>query len=227
VARGRYWSYLCDGADCCEPEGFPIPDVPSPYVAGMTVEGTVALPDRQALAATLEPRPEAERRALAPLLDRYERVASAARGAGTADRLARTCRRELFAAVRADAPGLGDAEVARFGVALRSTAVRDALWRAVDTGRIDGRPLFRELARRLPAPYSAAPMFLFGWASWRRGNGALANVAAERTHAADPAYAAADMLLAALACGIDPRQLPPLGSRRARRAAGVPGPPAA
>ena len=31
------------------------------------------------------------------------------------------------------------------------------------------------------APYDAAPLFLYGWASWRAGNGALATAPLERT----------------------------------------------
>ena len=71
------------------------------------------------------------------------------------------------------------------------------------------------MARRLPGPYDAAPLFLFGWASWRAGNGALAGIAAERAVTSDPAYSAADLLLAALSRGLDPRRLPRLRARSA------------
>jgi hypothetical protein len=81
---------------------------------------------------------------------------------------------------------------------------------AVDDGRLDGRALWRDLGRRLPSPYDASPLFLFGWAAWRAGDGALAGIAAERAIASDPGYSAADLLLAALARGVDPRRLPRL-----------------
>jgi hypothetical protein len=126
----------------------------------------------------------------------------------------------MFAAARtADSPGvefdLADEQVVRFGAALRSIPMRDAVWMAIDEKRIDGRPLWQQLARRLPAPYDAASLFLFGWASWRAGEGALAGIAAERAIDSDPAYSAADLLLAALSQVTDPRRLPRLRSRRA------------
>ena len=100
--------------------------------------------------------------------------------------------------------------LAGFGAALRRTAVRDDVWSAADAGRFDGRDLWRDLARRLPGPYDAAPLFLYAWTSWRQGDGALANIACERVLASDPGYSAADLLLAALSQAVDPRRLPPM-----------------
>ena len=51
---------------------------------------------------------------------------------------------------------------------------------AIDGGRLDAQDLMLHLARTLPAPNRAAPLFLFAWKSWRNGNGALAGIAAER-----------------------------------------------
>ena len=88
------------------------------------------------------------------------------------------------------------------------------LWAlAADSRRIDGRPLWQALGRRLPAPYDAAPLLLFGWISWRRGNGALARTAAERALASNPHYTAAELLLGALSRGADPRRVPRLRLR--------------
>jgi hypothetical protein len=89
----------------------------------------------------------------------------------------------------------------------------------VDDKRLDGRPLWRELARRAPVPFDAAAAFLFGWASWRAGDGASANIAAQRAIDSDPGCTAADLLLAALAQGADPRTFPRVRVRvRARPA---------
>ncbi len=106
-------------------------------------------------------------------------------------------------------------DLIRFGAALATIPVRDAAWLAVDEGRLDGRELWRWLGRRLPGRYAAAPMFVFGWASWRAGNGALAGIAAEQTLDADPEYSPADLLLATLSHGIDPRRMPRLRLRPA------------
>jgi hypothetical protein len=59
----------------------------------------------------------------------------------------------------------------------------------------------------LPTPYDAAPLFLAAWRSYRDGNGTVAGIAAGLALASDPDYSAANLLLAALAHGVDPRTL--------------------
>jgi hypothetical protein len=219
VRAGRWWSYGCDDPGCGPGDGAPLLHGTSVFSAEATYAGLVALPDRDALAASLDPLPDAARQALVPQLTAAESAAIQAvrrDGMGHHDR---SLKRAIFAAARAaqttrGGPAVGapvsDAELTRYGVALRSFRVRDPVWMALDDGRLDGRQLWRELARRLPAPYDAAPLFLFGWRSWRAGNGALAGIAAERAVQSDPGYSAADLLLAALSRGVDPRRLPRL-----------------
>jgi hypothetical protein len=219
VCGERLWSYTCTVAACCPPEGRLIE--PNTEVAATAAyAGLVALPSRAAVEALLDPADAAHRSRLLPAIVAAEKAAIAGLLAGTAAREDRSVKRAMFAAARtADSPGvefdLADEQVVRFGAALRSIPMRDAVWMAIDEKRIDGRPLWQQLARRLPAPYDAAPLFLFGWASWRAGEGALAGIAAERAIDSDPAYSAADLLLAALSQVTDPRRLPRLRSRRA------------
>ncbi len=218
VAGERWWSYSCSDDGCCPPHGRRLPDEVSEFSAAATYAGIVALPDRDALAAVLAPRPDDERERLMPLIAEHENAAVQAALDGRAERHDRSAKRALFAAARrSDAPtepvaqvALSDHDVARFGVALSAPPLRDSLWMAADDGRLDGRLLWVDLARRLPSPYDAAPLFLYGWCSWRSGNGALAGIAAERAVQSDPSYSAADLLLAALARGLDPRRLPKL-----------------
>jgi hypothetical protein len=122
-------------------------------------------------------------------------------------------KRALFAAARtADdgGPPLADERVARYGVALSDIPLRDAVWLAIDCGRLDGRQLWRDLGRRLPPPYDAAALFLTGWSAWRQGNGVVAGEAARRALLSDSEYSAAELLLSALAGGVDPKQMPAL-----------------
>lgn len=215
VSDGRWWSYLCTSPECCPPEGTALPGSPSPFMAAATYAGLVALPDRESLSVQLEPLPEQVRAALEPTIGDYENAAVKAALEGTGERTDRSAKRALFAAARAadeSAPStvITDEDAARFAVALSSIGMRDSVWMAVDDGRLDGRVLWREIARRVPSPYDAAPLFLYGWASWRAGNGALAGIAAQRAIDSDPTYSAADLLLAALARGLDPRRLPKL-----------------
>lgn len=214
VVEGRWWSLVCTQPGCCPDEGRAVLAAPSEFAAAATVEGRVALPDRDAVEALLHPLPDEVRCALDPLIEQCEHAAVAAVLAGNGPRADRSVKRALFAAARESAQpqwtGIDDAGAARFGVALSAIPIRDAVWIAIDTGRLDGRALWRELARRLPGPYDAGPLFLFGWASWRAGDGTLAGIAAERAVGSDPDYTAADLLLAALAHGVDPRRLPKL-----------------
>jgi len=218
VVGDRWWSYACSDTECCPTEGRQLPDDVSAFSAAATYAGMVALPDRHALAAVLDPLPDDELDRLWPLLADYENLAVQAVLDGHGPRHDRSVKRALFAAARrSDAPAdpsqrleITDSDVARFGVALSAPALRDSVWMAADDRRLDGRLLWLDLARRLPSPYDAAPLFLYGWCSWRAGNGALAGIAAERAVASDPTYSAADLLLAALARGLDPRRLPRL-----------------
>lgn len=218
VGRTRWWSYLCTDAQCCPAEGRPLNSDASAVSAAATFAGLVALPDRASVEALLTPLPQARRDALRQGLDDAEQavVRGIVEGRGARDQ--RSVKRALFAMARvSDASGwqggVDDSNATRFGVALTSYPVRDAAWVAIDNKRLDGRGLWRELARRLPGRYAAAPWFLFGWANWRAGDGALAGMAAERALESDPGYSAADLLLAALSHGIDPRRLPKLRSR--------------
>lgn len=219
VSRQRLWSYTCAEPACCPPEGLPL-EPSSEVAAAATYAGLVALPDRESLAALLDPVPAAERDRLAPMLPSGEHEAVATVLRGDDERADRSVKRAMFAASRsADRLGppvdLPEDQLVRFAVALQRISVRDAVWMAVDDGRLNGRELWRQLARRLPVPFDAPPLFLLAWGAWRSGDGALANIAADRALQSDPRYSAADLLLAALARGVDPRSLPRLRLRKA------------
>jgi hypothetical protein len=213
VRDGRWWSLACPVEGCCPREGTPL-EPASPFAADATVRGIVALEDRAALEASLEPVPDGESRRVAPAIAEAERAAVRAVVRGEGARRRRGVKRALFAAARrsgeAPPPAVSLTDVARFGVALGDKEVRDALWLAVDDGRLDGRPLWRELARRLPPPYAAAPLFLFGWGAWRAGDATLAGIAAERALQADPDYTAARLLEAAVISRVNPHTVPRL-----------------
>lgn len=217
VAGGRYWSLTCDDPYCCPREGREVGQN-SALSAAATYAGMVALPDRGALETLLDPLPYDERNEFADAIEQHERSSLRETLASRGARYERSAKRALFAAARvsqaAKWAGASTAETARFGAALRSTPIRDAVWMAIDDGRIDGRPLWRDLARRLPSPYDAPPLFLYGWASWRHGDGALARIAAVRAVQSNPGYTAADLLVAALNQVIDPRRMPRLRSSK-------------
>ena len=217
VRRSRWWSFVCVDSGCvaCTDEGDAVDELSSPVAAAATYAGLVALPTRDDVVALLEPLPTRDR--LDPLIAEHENAAMQAALDGHGQRDQRAAKRAIFAAARAADGGrvaVSDERAARFAVALSSPAVRDPVWLAVDGGRLDGRELWRDLARRVPSPYDAAPLFLTGWAAWRSGNGVLAGIAAERALASDPSYSAADLLLGALAQAVNPFSMPRLRAPR-------------
>ena len=139
--------------------------------AELTYAGLVARPDRATLLATLDGAAEPARAALLPALHRAgQRLVDLIERNG-ADVARRT---ESSALVRA-AYGMRARHRAQptpagpAGAALRDIAIRDALWIAVDARAVTATALLTQLHKALPGPYDAAPMFLFGWASWRAG----------------------------------------------------------
>jgi len=215
VVGGRWWSLTCTDPHCCPPEGRPLASGTSQFSAEATYAGMAVLPDRAALAAMLAPAPDRER--LHPVLDAAVdcgQWADDRAGRGADARAVDATARQILAMARDSGRrrwhGPSDEQAVRLGIALRSTEVRDRVWTAIDRGEVDGGPLWGELARRLPPPYDAAPAFLVGWLAWRAGNGALANVAADRALESDPDYSAAELLVLAVSAGLDPRRTPPL-----------------
>jgi hypothetical protein len=55
VADGRWWSFLCDSPTCCPPEGSRVEAGTSAIAALSAYSGLAVLPNRAALAASLEP----------------------------------------------------------------------------------------------------------------------------------------------------------------------------
>lgn len=225
VQAGRWWSYVCVDPRCCPPVGTPLiadtePGGESEIAATSRLAGLVALPDRDALAATIAPVGFLVRRGMEQALQRVEGelVDAIAAGAGGLEQFREESRRLLADAreVRPDGrAALTDAQAARLIVGLADVAVRD--WCIQSSG---GRPidpahtLWAELTHRAVPPYGAAPATLLAWSAYAEGHGALARVALDRALDDDPAYRLAGYLSEALDRGI-----PPAAVRRAAVAA--------
>lgn len=225
VGDTRWWSYLCSDPACCPAEGSPRQGPGSATAATAAYAGLSALPGREGIEALLDQDPPEALERMAVLLEVAEAAELEAVLTGRQQAHRRSATRALFAAARAQdlnplrrgAPGQAqpaptDEQAARLAVALGDLSVRDACWLAAEGGRLPATGLWRMLARRLPAPYDAQPLFLLGWQEWRAGNGALAGIAASRALASDPGCSAARLLLDALAHGLDPRSAPRLRS---------------
>jgi len=132
---------------------------------------------------------------------------------------------------------LDDPAAARFLVALESATVRDRLWDNI-TGRTATShvALWSDLTRRAPDSLRAAPATMLAFASWLKGNGALAWCALDQVPRDEP-YEAARLVASVVQTGVHPREWAALTTRahdvtqriealsaRARTQAGPPAP---
>ncbi|HEY2043805.1 MAG TPA: DUF4192 domain-containing protein [Jatrophihabitans sp.] len=228
AGEDRWWSLLCSDSRCCPPEGAARALGCSLAAAQATVAGLVALDSRAELAAHLDGLPADQRHRLDPQLAQAENRVTGALLANGLRRLRRAdtaallkaaarfadshpCRGDIEpGTARPSMPRLSARQTARFGVALTDLTIRDDVWLAIDEQSVDASSLLRDLIRRLPEPYDAAPLFLYGWQQWRDGNGALACMAAQRALASDRGCSAAALLISAVENGLNPRTTPTL-----------------
>jgi hypothetical protein len=204
----HWWSMLCADIHCCPVGGSPRVKA-SVAATKATYAGLVARSSREDLEKVFEGEPDPERYepALANAEQRYTEAVLINR-TRTAD--AALCKAEARRHVDDPTRRLTVPQLARIAVALTDITVRDELWLSIDDASLDADRLLVELFTRLPQPYLAPPLFLYGWAAWRRGDGTLAGMAVERALESDPTYSAAALLQAAVTHGLDPRSTPKL-----------------
>lgn len=212
TSADSWWSLRCRDVDCCPPSGSRRLGPSAVVAAQATFAGLPAWPDRESIEHQLDGDSTAQRDKMVPLMARAQRSGSGRapavpQAAQAFGRIARRLANE--ADPRA---ALSDQQLARLGCQLQSHPLRDELWMLIDEGSFEGSALLGQLLRRLPAPYDAPALFLFGWASWRGGNGTIAAMAARRALTSDPSYTAAHLLLDALGSGLHPHRTPPLRS---------------
>ncbi|WP_217213189.1 DUF4192 domain-containing protein [Streptomyces sp. AC550_RSS872] len=229
ISDGRFWSYCCDRAECCPPEGRPM-GLPGTSVlaaaatyAGIQVRGTLRelrarlLPVETAAALEQEAALDTVGLALVSrILDDSTRGGVAQETLELAERLMRR-----FAAAP-PLPGtltsdlrddelLGHDEAARLILGLQDRATRDraAEWmEGEDAG--PALRLWRALARRCVGSYSehaAAPLTLAGWVAWSTGDDLEAREALAMALGADRDYLFARLLHQACNEGLDPESI--------------------
>lgn len=209
VRGGRWWSYLCRDETCCPLQGTPVPAEPTPaashYAAEAVAQGSVLLPDRATLVASVEHQSDPAWEQAWEVIG--DRMLTLVVHCGPDILRQVTCR---SAEAVVERWSLGDRAVAvDDGVALclglRSKSARDQVMTMV----LDHDPallaaLFAELARRTPDADAAPVCAVLAWAAYAAGHGALAAVAAERALRAEPGYTMAELVLE----GLD-RMVPP------------------
>ncbi|WP_227981015.1 DUF4192 domain-containing protein [Nocardia spumae] len=113
-------------------------------------------------------------------------------------------------------------ELADLAVAVRDTAVRDALFAVALTAHAAAaESLWARACRGLTGPDRAELATLFGYSAYTRGDGPLAGVAFEAALHADPAHRIAQLLDAALRTGMRPGDVRKLAVSGRGTAAGL------
>ncbi|HEX4787239.1 MAG TPA: DUF4192 domain-containing protein [Actinospica sp.] len=214
VAVGRWWSFLCERAACCPPEGTPIDPAASEVAALSTYSGLVVLPSRGALAETLRPYPadtvERTRVACTAFADAY--TAETGRPWGEARRSWGEVRELWRLADEAGGSVVGpqwrlpEGAAARLLLNLPDVRLRDylATWCATERAG-QALALSVELARRaVTAEQAAAGYSVAAWASWALGWGAWAALSLDRALAAVPDYSLAVLIQQGIDRGVGP-----------------------
>ncbi|MFI6857540.1 DUF4192 domain-containing protein [Streptomyces sp. NPDC050416] len=229
ISDGRYWSFCCDNAVCCPPEGAPM-GLPGTSVlaaaatyAGIQVRGTLRelrarlLPWENAAALEQESALDTASLALVPrILDEAGRADVADETLRLAERVldrfagAQPVSGMLLADLRDDELLTHD-EAARLILGLQDRATRDraAEWMEGDEAGLALR-LWRSLARRCVGSYgehAAAPLTLAGWVAWSTGDELEAREALAMALGADPDYLFARLLHQACNEGLDPESI--------------------
>ncbi|ADD45031.1 DUF4192 domain-containing protein [Stackebrandtia nassauensis] len=212
VTGGTFWSYVCPEPTCCPPEGKPVPR-DSRIEAAFVGEGMVAAPDRNAVAAQIDPVDFETRNHVALHLCDFKRTARLDRLVNAKrDRAAENTAKLAGAAKGVEAgtmPGLALTAKLGWAIAETSTGYKTAL-AIVDAGdHAHGLALWIWLARHHTGIYRSRAAAMTAYAAWRRGNGVLAGEAVGVALRLQPTCRLAQAVGLALSNGFPPAKVPP------------------
>jgi hypothetical protein len=233
VREGRFFSYVCEVADCCPPEGRPVAtaqaDEPVRLLeAEQVLRGQVVLRDRAELEALLSgPQLFAEHEALQRCEVACGELADAVRTGARAGYRQRMLARwhEALDAFGTPPAHLDPADAAALAVSLADRWLRDQLAAEDDVTAM--LALLEELCRRTPASYDAPVCTLLAWLTYCEGGGAAVTILLDRALASDPSYSLALLLQEVVLGQVPPGRLREItqqafgrvrGDRRGRRA---------
>jgi hypothetical protein len=210
---GRYWSLTCPDPDCCPADGIAYDPCSHPAARRLADAGLDALPDRAALARSLQPPPgsaKATRQATSRALRRLGRLVAAAEHngrdpGGAVAQAGIAAIREAIGRYRSGAAIDDRSRLASLAVVVSNLRVRDDAWARMDEAHVRAHlRLWTDLVTGAAPEFVPAPAALLAFTAWQAGEGALANVAAERALAADPAYTMALLVTEAVQAGLPP-----------------------
>lgn len=212
VTGERYWSYVCEGTECCPPEGVVIDVDRSSGPAGAVLHGLTPRPPLQQTLADiarirriLDPVERGLRTAMAVATEQVEERAHQLAEAD-ARAFVRHGLAQVGGAIEAERAGEGtrdEEELAWLGVLLTEIRVRDEVWARItpETAELH-EELWSRVVRHVEQRYRAAPAALAAVAAWQRDDHTLARAALEVALDADPEYSMATLMSQALTLGL-------------------------
>jgi hypothetical protein len=245
VAGGKWWSFLCDQPRCCPPEGTAVDTTSSVIAALSAYSGLAVLPNREALAVSLDPYGEPMIARMRESCDEaLRRMAEEQEASGKRKGRSRIRGRSHGSEAGVEpswtdieyawclADGLCDGQVppdraltddvaGELLVCLADVRFRDylATWCGDDRAG-QAVALGVELARRsVAAEQAAAAYSIAAWAAWALGWGAWCRLCVERAMTAVPGYALASLIKEGLERGVDPEMVREAARGTARRLA--------
>lgn len=207
VTGDRYWSYLCEGNECCPSQGraFDLRTLPFPNPvpgAGPPEVTLPAVPKDVRIATLLEPvAGDVGEEVAEKAVHIEERVR--AEGLHAASRR-RWITEVLGVLEREEAERVTDpSTLAMLGVRLLDLRVRDAVWARItrDTAPLHLR-LWSRVARHVPRRHRAAPAALSAVAAWQGEDEPLARAAVRVALETCPGYGMAVLMERALSWGL-------------------------
>lgn len=213
TADGRRWfAHGPDGSLAPGP-GQPYTVETHPLTVEAVVGGRVVHPSRQALAASLAPRPDETARVRLAAGQHRDWRSGTSGASGHRKHLVmegrwvgRRVRRFLEDRMALDACDAG-----RLLIGMLALDVRDVAWAEMDHDNcVLHVDLWRDLLRRSPPELGAAPASLLAFAAWLSGDGALAWCALDRCEECDAGYSMAGLVTQALASAVPPSTWTPL-----------------
>lgn len=207
VEHGRPWVEISGS----ERTGRVADPFASEVTAAHVLGGRSVHPSRAELEAVVAPGPPEECTALAQLIDRCESDVLAGRSADRAHALTCEFADVLIAVETLGAGGEPDRELtARVALAIDCPEVRDAALALTVIDPHAGGPcreLWLTLARRLDGGRRAEAAALLAFGAYADGEGALAQVAADRALEAAPGHRLSRRVAEALALGLHPERI--------------------
>lgn len=212
----RWWSYVCTDPACCPPAGTAYDAATGPCAVQAVVNGLVALPDRETLAASVSRLPGETQQVMERITARVQdEILSRVLGCADPARSFVVQGQDAVVAYVRDfirrPREVGEQDAARLSVWVQHLHVRDAAWCLMDVDRLDPHiDLWRQVTRRAVPGLVAAPAALLSFAAWRSGRGALAQCALDRVLADNPGYSMGALLGEVLAESLPPSAWTPM-----------------